>query len=71
MQFQEQEKNFRKQLANIIIRIKLFIMFDLVILLLNLSLGANIKYKPIFMQRCSLPIKQRICTNNNNLNISR
>lgn len=70
MQFQEQEKNFRKQLANIIIRIKLFIMFDLVILLLNLSLGANIKYKTIFMQRCSLPIKQRICTNNN-LNISR
>lgn len=62
MQVQKQENNFRKQLDNIIIRIKLFIMFDLVILLLNLSLGANIKYKPIFMQRCSLPIKQRICT---------
>lgn len=32
-------------------------MFDLAILLLNLSLEANIKDKPIFMQRCYLSIK--------------
>lgn len=33
-------------------------MLDLAILVLNLSWGAHIKHKPIFMQRCSLSIKQ-------------